>query len=136
MLSTRTKEKYSYTISCLKRHISFKVLAGKQKNSVKGLFIEVCAEVKTQQGMLMWPGTGNYGKPKSFPGLKWVREEILVFWICIYILWTEEYSQKHRMKTESREGNILTFCLLFSCLELSLGKPSRKLVGEDLVNAV
>lgn len=55
------------------------MLAGKQKNSVKGPFIEVCAQVKNQQGMLRCPRTGNYGKPNPLPGLKWVREEITVF---------------------------------------------------------
>ena len=32
-------------------------------------FIEVCAEVKNQQGILRCPDTGKYGKPKMSPGL-------------------------------------------------------------------
>lgn len=54
------------------------MLAGKQKNSVKGQFIEVCAEVKNHQEMLRCPWTGKYEKPISFSGLKYVREEMVL----------------------------------------------------------
>lgn len=54
------------------------MLAGKQKNLMKGQSIEVCAELKNQKGMMRYPETGNCRKNKPFLVLKGVSKEMVL----------------------------------------------------------
>lgn len=41
-------------------------------------FVDVCEELKNQQEILRYSGTGNCGKPKSFLSLKREEEEMVL----------------------------------------------------------